>query len=80
VSCDEKAADLELTPRQPSTYEKLFLRVDPTSGNVSRTRIVDLLGNVVVVEFLDQQFNLGPSEAEFRFEVPEGVKVIEIAP
>jgi outer membrane lipoprotein carrier protein len=80
VSCDEKGAELELTPRQPATYEKLFLRVDPNSGNVSQTRIVDLLGNVVVVEFLDQRFNLGLPDSEFRFEVPEGVKVIEVAP
>jgi outer membrane lipoprotein-sorting protein len=80
VSCDAKAAELELTPRQPSTYEKVFLLVEPATGNVRQTRIVDLLGNVVVVEFRDQRFNLGPSESEFRFDVPDGVKVIEIAP
>ncbi len=79
-SCDKAAAELELIPRQPATYEKLMLRVDPASGDVHQTRIVDLLGNTVVVEFRDQRFNLNPGESEFRFEVPDGVKVIEISP
>jgi outer membrane lipoprotein carrier protein len=79
VSCDETAAELELVPRQPATYEKLFLHVDPSSGDVRQTRIVDLLGNVTVVEFRDQRFNLKPSDSEFHFQVPEGTKVIELA-
>jgi len=41
---------------------------------------VDLLGNVVTVAFREQRFNLKPPESEFRFQVPDGVKVIEIAP
>jgi outer membrane lipoprotein-sorting protein len=80
LSCSATAAELELTPRQPATYEKLVLSVDPSTGNVSKTRIVDLLGNVSEVEFRDQRFNLAPSEAEFQFEVPAGVKVIELSP
>src|SRR5262245_47871271 len=78
VSCSENAAELELVPRQPSTYEKLFLHVDPKTGDVRKTRIVDLLGNVVEVEFREQRFNVKPAESEFRFEVPEGAKVIEL--
>jgi outer membrane lipoprotein carrier protein len=78
VSCSETAAELELVPRQPATYEKLFLQVDPKTGDVRKTRIVDLLGNVVEVEFSEQQFNSKPAESEFRFEVPEGAKVIEL--
>jgi outer membrane lipoprotein carrier protein len=80
ISCSATAAELELTPRQPATYEKLVLSVDPSSGNVNKTRIVDLLGNVVEVEFKEQRFNLAPGDSEFQFQVPEGVKVIEIAP
>ena len=80
VSCSATAAELELTPRQPATYEKLVLSVDPNSGNVGKTRIVDLLGNVVEVQFKEQRFNLTPADSEFQFEVPDGVKVIEIAP
>ena len=80
TSCSATAAELELTPRQPATYEKLVLTVDPGTGNVSKTRIVDLLGNVVEVAFKEQRFNLAPAESEFQFQVPDGVKVIEIAP
>ena len=79
VTCDENTAELELIPRQPETYEKLFLAVDPRTGDVRQTRIVDLLGNVVAVEFRNQQFNLAPADSEFRFQVPQGVKVIELA-
>jgi outer membrane lipoprotein carrier protein len=78
VSCNDAAAELELIPRQPATYEKVFLGVEPATGTVHRTRIVDLLGNVVTVEFRDQRFNLNPPESEFRFQAPDGVKVIEI--
>jgi len=46
---------------------------------VRQTRIVDLLGNVVVVEFREQRFNLKPPDSEFQFQVPEGAKVIELA-
>jgi outer membrane lipoprotein carrier protein len=80
ISCDAKSAELELTPRQPATYEKIMLGIDPASGDVHRTRIVDLLGNVVAVEFLEQRFNLNPDDGEFHFQVPDGVKVIELAP
>jgi outer membrane lipoprotein carrier protein len=78
VSCEENAAELELVPRQPATYEKLFLDVDPHTGDVRQTRIVDLLGNVVVVEFREQRLNLKPADSEFQFQVPEGAKVIEL--
>jgi len=80
LSCDATKAELELIPRQPATYEKLVLDVDAKTGNVQQTRIVDLLGNVVVVEFSDQRFNLKPPDSEFQFQVPEGTKVIELQP
>ena len=79
VSCTDAAAELELIPRQPATYEKVFLGIEPATGTVHRTRIVDLLGNVVTVEFRDQRFNLNPPESEFRFQAPDGVRVIEIS-
>jgi outer membrane lipoprotein carrier protein len=80
VSCAESATQLELIPREPASYEKIFLEVDPASGDVRGTRIVDLLGNQVLVEFREQRFNTRPADSEFRFEVPAGVKVIEISP
>ena len=80
VSCAEDSTKLELIPREPASYEKIFLDVDPKKGDVRGTRIVDLLGNQVVVEFREQRFNTSPAESEFRFEAPAGVKVIEISP
>jgi len=80
MSCRASEAELELVPRQPASYEKLFLLVDPSSGEVHGTRIVDLLGNVVGVEFHDLRFNQNPGGSEFRFQAPVGVKVIEVSP
>jgi outer membrane lipoprotein carrier protein len=80
VSCAASEAELELVPREPASYEKLFLQVDPASGDVHGTRVVDLLGNVVGVAFRDLRFNLNPADSEFQFEAPDGVKVIEVSP
>jgi len=80
VACDPTRVELQLIPREDASYEKLFLDVDPRSGDVRATRVVDLLGNVVNVAFTEMRFNTEPPDAEFRFEPPEGVRVIEIAP
>lgn len=78
VECGPDAARLELVPREPATYEKIFLLVDPRTGDVRRTRIVDLLGNVSVVAFHDVKRNTDPAPGTFRFEPPKGVKVIDV--
>lgn len=80
VACDATRVELQLVPREPASYEKLFLDVDPGNGDVRATRVVDLLGNVVNVAFSEMRFNTDPPDAEFRFDPPEGVRVIEIAP
>jgi outer membrane lipoprotein carrier protein len=79
VSCEEKAVELELTPREPTSYEKLFLVANPGTGDVFRTRIDDLLGNSTVVEFSDLQVNLDPPADLFRFEPPANVRVIDLS-
>jgi outer membrane lipoprotein carrier protein len=78
VSCEADAVELELTPREPASYEKLFIVVDPATGNVSRTRVDDLVGNSTLVEFSDLQVNLDPPAETFRFDPPAGVRVIEL--
>jgi outer membrane lipoprotein carrier protein len=80
ISCKANSVELELTPREPTSYEKLRIVADPRSGNVSRTRIDDLLGNVVEVAFSETEVNLGPSADVFRFEPPAGVRVIDVGP
>jgi outer membrane lipoprotein carrier protein len=78
VSCEPNAVELELTPREPASYEKLHIVVDPATGNVSSTRIDDLVGNSTVVEFSDLHVNLDPPADVFRFVPPAGVRVIEL--
>lgn len=79
-ACDAEEARLELLPREPATYEKIVLTADPRTGDVRRSRVVDLVGNVSTVEFHEVERNRDPSPETFRFEPPEGVKVIEIEP
>jgi len=79
VSCEDKAVELELTPREPTSYEKLFLVANPGTGDVFRTRIDDLLGNSTVVEFSDLQVNLDPPADLFRFEPPANVRIIDLS-
>lgn len=79
-ACSEVAADLTLWPREPATYEKLGIRVDPRNGELRATEIVDLLGNVTKVVFGDVKTNVGAAAELFRFEPPEGVELIELSP
>ena len=78
VACEAAATELELVPRQPASYERLRLRIDARSGDVLRTEIVDLLGNHTVVAFRDIEVDTAPGPELFRFEPPEGVRVIEL--
>jgi outer membrane lipoprotein carrier protein len=78
VSCDEGAVLLELVPRADATYEKLQVLADLASGEVRRTTIFDLVGNVTEVAFGDVRTNQNPAESVFRFEPPDGVEVIDL--
>ena len=80
LACDATAAELLLTPRAEATYEALTIWVDPTQGLITRTEVLDLLGNRTRIEFQDMQVNQRPDPSVFRFEPPEGVEVIELAP
>jgi outer membrane lipoprotein-sorting protein len=79
-SCTGEIVDLELVPRQASTYEKLWVRVDRSSGDLLETTVVDLLGNATRVAFQEIQVNLDPAPELFRFDPPAGVRVIEVEP
>jgi outer membrane lipoprotein carrier protein len=71
---------LELRPRQPASYERLALLADPASGDVRETTVHDLFGNVTRVRMQDVRTNQGAGSELFVFEVPEGVRVIELPP
>jgi outer membrane lipoprotein carrier protein len=80
LSCEPAAVELQLVPREPASYEKLQILVDPATGDVSRTHVVDLLGNSTRVEFRDLQVNRRPPASTFRFDPPEGVSVVDLTP
>ena len=80
VSCDAERAELELTPREPASFEKLRVVASPETGNLSHTRIDDLLGNVTDVALSDLETNVSPAPETFRFVAPEGVSVVELSP
>jgi outer membrane lipoprotein carrier protein len=80
LACEDDSAELELVPREPATYEKLTVKVDPTTGDITGTRLVDLLGTVIVVELSELKVDQSPPASLFRFEPPEGVRVTELQP
>jgi outer membrane lipoprotein carrier protein len=80
LSCQPAAAELLLVPREPASYEKLQILVDPATGDVSRTEVVDLLGNSTRVEFRNLEVNRHPPASTFRFDPPEGVSVVDLTP
>ena len=54
------------------------IRVDPRSGDLEATEIVDLLGNVTQVAFEGIETNVGPDPGLFTFKAPDGVELIEL--
>lgn len=79
-SCEADRVGVHLTPLQPATYEHLRIIVDPATGEVSETEVVDLLGNTTRVAFTGVETNTSPAPSTFRFDAPEGVAVIEVTP
>ncbi len=74
----EREVRLELQPRQPATYERLVLLAHASSGEVRETTVHDLFGNVTRVRLADARTNQSPSPDLFVFQVPEGVRVLEV--
>jgi outer membrane lipoprotein-sorting protein len=69
-----------LRPREPSTYERIDLVVDPATGWILATTVHDLFGNRTRVAFSGFTANQGFPDAKFRFEPPEGVRVLSLEP
>jgi len=69
---------LALRPRKAAgELGQLRLVVDATSYDIVGAEIVDPVGNVTRLAFSDLKRNTGVDEAQFHFEVPAGVDVIE---
>jgi len=76
--CAETAALLDLVPREPATYERLQARIDPRSGELLETTVIDLLGNATTVALRDLRVNRDPDASLFHLEPPPGVRVLEL--
>ncbi len=76
--CAASPLQLVLTPKQPASYERLELHVDPQSGVIARTVVLDLLGNRTEVAFDDLETNRSPPAERFVFQVPEGVRELRL--
>jgi outer membrane lipoprotein carrier protein len=78
--CGTAAVRLLLRPRAETSYESLELLVDPESGSVRETAVVDLFGNRTDVIFESVRSNLPVDAAQFRFEAGPGVRVLRAEP
>jgi len=78
VACTLGTAELELIPRSDASYEKIRILVEQPGGEILRTTVVDLLGNVTQVEFSDIEANQNPDAAVFVFDAPDGVAVVDL--
>jgi outer membrane lipoprotein carrier protein len=79
-ACGTPAVRLLLRPRAETSYESLELLVDPGSGDVRETAVLDLFGNRTDVIFESVRSNLQPDPAKFRFEAGPGVRVLRAEP
>jgi outer membrane lipoprotein carrier protein len=77
-SCEGARVVLELLPLDPASYERLTMEVDPKSGLVHATEVVDLFGNVTRIALADVRTDTDPPASTFTFEPPDGANVIEV--
>jgi outer membrane lipoprotein carrier protein len=74
----EGVLHLALTPRKgEGELGRLRLTVDAHTYDIVGAEIVDPLGNITRLRFSDLRRNTGLQDAQFRFDVPPGVDVIE---
>jgi len=78
LRCDAAGAELSLQPRKPSSYEKLHVSVNPQTGDLLKTTVFFVLGNVTEVAFSHIELNTHPAASLFQFDPPADVRVIEL--
>jgi outer membrane lipoprotein carrier protein len=78
LRCEAAIAELRLQPRKPSSYEKLHIVVNPQTGDLLKTTVFFVLGNVTEVAFFNMELNTDPAESLFRFDPPADVRVIKL--
>ena len=78
LRCEEAGAELRLRPRKASSYEKLHVLVKPQTGELLKTTVFFVLGNVTEVAFSNIELNVDPAASLFRLDPPADVRVIEL--
>ncbi len=68
---------LEMLPRKKARFRKLLMVVEKKTFKVTETVVEDPGGNVNHIFFASISTNLGLKDESFRFQIPEGVEVIE---
>lgn len=79
LSCGEQSVEIELVPKEPSSYEKLALTADSETGLVTSTTVVDLFGNRTTIVFSGVEVNTSPESQFFEFTIPEGVDALDLS-
>jgi outer membrane lipoprotein-sorting protein len=77
-AAESGTVELELVPRESTTYQRLGITARLDSGEVVATRVVDLLGNETRISFTRMRTNTQPGLERFRFVPEPGVEVIEL--
>lgn len=79
TSCSKSQVTLDLLPKSDASYERLGLVARRDTGDIDSTSVVDLFGNRTEIRFLEVEVNRSPAASVFRFDVPDGVEVIDYA-
>ena len=72
--------ELELVPKEATSYERLGIAANATTGEVLATRVVDLFGNETRIAFERIETNRDPGAETFTFQPGPEVEVIELQP
>jgi outer membrane lipoprotein carrier protein len=78
LRCEKTSAELRLRPRKPGSYEKLHVLVNPQTGDLLKTTVFFVFGNVTEVAFSNIEINVDPAASLFRLDPPADVRVIEL--
>ncbi len=78
LRCEKASAELRLRPRKPSSYEKLHVLVNSQTGDLLKTTVFFVLGNVTEIAFSNIELNVDPAASLFRLDPPADVRVIEL--
>jgi len=78
LRCEAGEAELRLQPRKSASYEKLDVVVNPRTGELRKTTVYFVLGNVTEVAFSNIELDTHPPASLFHFDPPADVRVIEL--